>query len=75
MLLLRWLLLLADGDQAPHDVADHVVQKRIAYKIKPPIRAVTALTDALNMDAVQGFHRAQCLATRCAKRREIMFAQ
>ena len=53
---------LTDGDKTTHEVADHVVQKRIARKIKPPIRAFAAFAYALNMDAVQGFDRAQRLA-------------
>ena len=59
---LRGLKALSDGDKAAHEVADHVVQKRIARKIKPPICAFAAFAYALNMDAVQSFHRAQRLA-------------
>ena len=46
----RRLKALADGDQAAHDVANHVMQKGIAFKLKPPVGSVF-----VNIDTQQGF--------------------
>ena len=56
---LRRIFVMAHHDQAAHDVADHVVQKRVGFKFKTPVGA--ALGD---FNAVQGFYRRQGLAGR-----------
>ena len=58
------LLAHANGHQAPHDVADHVVQERIGFEFKPPVATAPAqlrvwcgLPVARDVDALQRFDR------------------
>ncbi len=37
-----WLLATSDGDQAAHDVADHVVQKGVGFELETPIAGAPA---------------------------------
>ena len=48
---------LAYGNQATHDVADHMVQERIGFKLEPPVGPALA-----DVDVTQRFNGAERLA-------------
>ena len=72
---LRGLKALSDGNKTAHEVANHVVQKSRRLKIKTPVGAVLALTDALNANMHDVFNWAERLAAGGTKRGEIVFAE
>jgi hypothetical protein len=64
------LKALANGDHATHDVANHVVQKSIAFKLKAPVGALS-----VNVNAHHGFDGRQGLTTAGPEGGKIVFAQ
>ena len=73
---------LANGDEAAHDVADHVVQEGAAFKIKAPVarwhtvgRGAFAHGAVSDINPVQSFDRCFCLTCCRAEGRKVMLAQ
>ena len=72
---MRGLFTQAHLDQATHDVSDHVVQKRIGFKIKPKISMRVAGAFSGDLKVVQSLDGRQGLTLCCPKGGEVMGAE